>query len=131
MKSVLIFILMSFSVTYAQIQKELTFVEEISMQFELFKLLKFTDENNSKWYVFSPNIYVDSSCFGNYKSLKPLEKYLLELYKVEYYNMPYACILSANCSYILDDDLIISNNNPIKDSYFTSSLVGGYYIECK
>lgn len=125
-----IFILVFFSVTNAQIQKELTFVEEISVKFEIFKLLKFSDENNSSWYVFSLNTYVDSSYFGNCKPLKPHAKYLLELYKVENYNRPYANILSAD-SYYIDSELIISKDNPIKNSYFTASLVGNYYIECK
>jgi hypothetical protein len=129
MKKLIMFILIFFSVTYAQLQKQLTFIEMDDLKFENFILLIFMDENNSRWYVFSADVNVDSTYFKNYKFLKPQEKYSLELYNVENYNMPIANI-PPRTGYCLYDKLSIDNFNPIEKFYFTPSLVGHYYIEC-
>ncbi|MDP4116145.1 MAG: hypothetical protein Q8903_08420 [Bacteroidota bacterium] len=144
MKSVLFIMLLLYTITLAQIKKQLEYSDECNLHFDNFNLLYFNDENNKQYYVISTKAIVDSLKFNKYIMLTKKCKYNLDLIKVNFNKILFLdlrCYLKTGTTVVSSKNLDTTKIN-IKDYesiynkkdsielYYSPSLIDHYYINC-
>jgi hypothetical protein len=131
MKYVCIIIILLFTLTSAQIKKQLRYEGESNIQFDCFNLLYFRDNDNKQYSVISIKTFSDSS---KHAKLNSFFKYDLNLIKVDaaktlYFDLRYYENIDTNLINWNDLDAILKER-PTMELYYSPSLIGHYYIKC-